>query len=84
VTPHIIVDKNKNIDGLVEYKFVTHSYGSSPNPKRSIVLINHEKITLLVKLSVEGPFKISNIEPKHSVVSGNNIIIVYITFINFH
>jgi len=71
VIPHITVDKNKNLDGNIEYKFNTHSYGASTYTKRPIVLINQEKVSLLVKLSIDGPFKITSIEPKHSVVSGN-------------
>jgi hypothetical protein len=63
VTPNLVVDKKKTLDDIFLYKFYYHSSGLSPNPKRSIILINKEKINLIVKVDVEGPFKILKTEP---------------------
>ncbi len=44
----------------------------SPKPKKSIVLINKEKINFIIKLIVEGPFKITKTEPIESTI-GNSL-----------
>ncbi len=72
LSPHLTVDKDKNIDGEYEYRFCVHSYGKHPKPVRPIILINKEKINMLVKLSIEGPFKIINTEPKEASL-GNDV-----------
>ena len=63
LAPHLTVDKNTNLDGEYEYKFCVHSYGKHPRPYRPIILINKEKINMIVKLDIEGPFKIIKTEP---------------------
>ena len=61
--PHLIVDKNPNFNKQFEYRFTVHSYGRHPMPKRPIILINKEKINMIIKLNIEGPFQIINTEP---------------------
>ncbi len=34
-----------------------------PKEKRSVVLINKEKINFIIRLYLEGPYKITNSEP---------------------
>ena len=63
LAPHLTVDKITNMEGEYEYKFCVHSYGKHPRPYRPIILINKEKINMIVKLDIEGPFKIVNTEP---------------------
>ena len=63
LAPHLTVDKATNMDGQYEYRFCVHSYGKHPRPYRPIILINKEKINMLVKLDIEGPFKIVNTDP---------------------
>ena len=61
--PHLVVDRETNIEGKYVYNFVVHSYGRHPRPKRPIILINKEKINMIIKIDIEGPFKIINTEP---------------------
>ena len=63
LAPHLTVDKNKNMDGEYEYRFCVHSYGKHPRPYRPIILINKEKINMIIKLDIEGPFKIIKTDP---------------------
>ena len=63
LAPHLTVDKCTNMDGEYEYRFCVHSYGKHPRPYRPVILINKEKINMIVKLDVEGPFKIINTDP---------------------
>ena len=63
LAPHLTVDKTTNMDGEYEYIFCVHSYGRHPRPYRPIILINKEKINMIVKLDIEGPFKIINTDP---------------------
>ena len=63
LAPHLTVDKMTNIDGEYDYKFCVHSYGKHPRPYRPIILINKEKINMIVKLDIEGPFKIVKTDP---------------------
>lgn len=58
------------------YKFEYHSTGVSPRPKRSIVLINKEKINLIVKILIEGPFRFIKTEPLEATIGDSifNII----------
>ena len=74
--PHLTVDKNLNMENKYEYKFYVHSYGRHPKPKRPIILINKEKINMIVKLDIEGPFKIERTEPIEASMDKNvfNII----------
>ena len=63
LAPHLTVDKMTNMEGEYDYKFCVHSYGKHPRPYRPIILINKEKINMLIKLDVEGPFKIIKTDP---------------------
>jgi len=63
LAPHLTVDKMTNMEGEYDYKFCVHSYGKHPRPYRPIILINKEKINMLIKLDVEGPFKIVKTDP---------------------
>jgi hypothetical protein len=72
VKPFLEVDKLKNYEGQHVYKFESHSFGISPRPKRSVVLMNKEKINFVVSLHLEGPFKIGKIEPMEACI-GNNL-----------
>ena len=72
LSPHLTVDKNLNYQGEYDYKFCVHSYGKHPKPVRPIILINKEKINFLIKLNIEGPFKIINTDPKEASL-GNGI-----------
>ena len=63
LAPHLTVDKTTNMDGEYEYIFCVHSYGRHPRPYRPIILINKEKINMIVKLDIEGPFKIISTDP---------------------
>jgi len=76
ITPHITVDKSKTVENTFEYKFVCHSFGTSPRPKRSIILINEEKINLIIKLNIEGPFKLINAEPMNALLAENTFNII--------
>ena len=74
--PHLTVDKNLNMEGKYVYKFYVHSYGKHPKPKRPIILINKEKINMIVTIDVEGPFNIERTEPVEATMDKNvfNII----------
>jgi hypothetical protein len=50
------------------YNFDLHSYGTSPRPKRSIILINKERINFVIRINLEGPFKIVKTEPMEATV----------------
>ena len=63
LAPHLTVDKLTNMEGEYDYKFCVHSYGKHPRPYRPIILINKEKINMIIKLDIEGPFKIVNTDP---------------------
>ena len=63
LAPHLTVDKMSNIEGEYDYRFCVHSYGKHPRPYRPIILINKEKINMIVKLDIEGPFKIIKTDP---------------------
>jgi hypothetical protein len=63
LAPHLTVDKMTNMEGEYDYKFCVHSYGKHPRPYRPIILINKEKINMLIKLDIEGPFKIVKTDP---------------------
>ena len=52
-----------DFEGNYRYRFYLNSYGLNPKPSRSIILINQEKINFIVKLHIDGPYKITNIEP---------------------
>ena len=70
--PHLTVDKATNLDGEYDYRFCVHSYGKHHKPYRNIILINKEKINMIVKLGIEGPFKIINTDPIEASL-GNGI-----------
>ena len=72
LAPHLTVDKMTNIQGEYDYKFCVHSYGKHPKPYRPVILINKEKINMIVKLDIEGPFKIINTDPIEASL-GNGI-----------
>jgi len=72
LAPHLTVDKATNIEGEYDYRFCVHSYGKHPKPYRPIILINKEKINMIVKLDIEGPFKIINTDPIEASL-GNGI-----------
>ena len=72
LAPHLTVDKLTNIEGEYDYRFCVHSYGKHPKPYRPIILINKEKINMIVKLDVEGPFKIIKTDPIEASL-GNGI-----------
>ena len=72
LAPHLTVDKATNLEGEYDYRFCVHSYGKHPKPYRPIILINKEKINMIVKLSIEGPFKIINTDPIEASL-GNGI-----------
>lgn len=74
--PHLTVDKPLNYENKYEYKFYLHSYGKHPKPKRPVILINKEKINMIVKIDIEGPFKIDRAEPIEAIMDNNyyNII----------
>ena len=72
LAPHLTVDKMTNIEGEYDYRFCVHSYGKHPKPYRPIILINKEKINMIVKLDVEGPFKIIKTDPIEASL-GNGI-----------
>ena len=76
LAPHLTVDKMTNMEGEYDYKFCVHSYGKHPRPYRPIILINKEKINMLIKLDVEGPFKIVKTDPIEASLGKNifNII----------
>ena len=69
LSPHLTVDRNTNFDGEYEYRFYIHSYGKHPKPYRPIILINKEKINFIVKLDIEGPFKIIKTDPIEATLS---------------
>ena len=72
LAPHLTVDKATNLEGEYDYKFYVHSYGKHPKPYRPIILINKEKINMIVKLDIEGPFKIIKTDPIEASL-GNGI-----------
>jgi len=72
LAPHLTVDKMTNIEGEYDYKFYVHSYGKHPKPYRPVILINKEKINMIVKLDIEGPFKIIKTDPIEASL-GNGI-----------
>ena len=72
LAPHLTVDKATNIEGEYDYRFCVHSYGKHPKPYRPIILINKEKINMIIKLDVEGPFKIIKTDPIEASL-GNGI-----------
>jgi hypothetical protein len=72
LAPHLTVDKVTNMEGEYDYRFCVHSYGKHPKPYRPIILINKEKINMIVKLDIEGPFKIINTDPIEASL-GNGI-----------
>jgi len=72
LAPHLTVDKVINMEGEYDYRFCVHSYGKHPKPYRPIILINKEKINMIVKLDIEGPFKIINTDPIEASL-GNGI-----------
>ena len=72
LAPHLTVDKATNIEGEYDYRFCVHSYGKHPKPYRPIILINKEKINMIVKLDIEGPFKIIKTDPIEASL-GNGI-----------
>ena len=72
LAPHLTVDKMTNIEGEYDYNFCVHSYGKHPRPYRPVILINKEKINMIVKLDVEGPFKIIKTDPIEASL-GNGI-----------
>ena len=74
--PHLVVDRDKNFDGNYVYNFTVHSYGRHPRPKRPIILINKEKINMVVKIDIEGPFKIINTEPIEASLGNNTYNII--------
>ena len=57
-----------NLEGKYNYRFHLHSYGVSPKSKKSIVLINQEKMNLILKIIIEGPYKINKIEPLEATI----------------
>ena len=63
LAPHLTVDKLTNMEGEYDYKFCVHSYGKHPRPYRPVILINKEKINMVIKLDIEGPFKIIKTDP---------------------
>ncbi|MCQ2816949.1 MAG: hypothetical protein MJ252_06765 [archaeon] len=81
LNPKLCVDKLKDFEGKTLYKFLVYSYGPSPRPKRSIILINKEKINMEVDISIEGPFKIERTEPfeatigkmKYNIIPNSNL-----------
>ena len=72
LAPHLTVDKMTNLEGEYDYNFCVHSYGKHPKPYRPIILINKEKINMIVKLDIEGPFKIIKTDPIEASL-GNGI-----------
>ena len=72
LAPQLTVDKATNLEGEYDYKFYVHSYGKHPKPYRPIILINKEKINMIVKLDIEGPFKIIKTDPIEASL-GNGI-----------
>ena len=72
LAPHLTVDKMTNLQGEYDYNFCVHSYGKHPKPYRPIILINKEKINMIVKLDIEGPFKIIKTDPIEASL-GNGI-----------
>ncbi len=76
VVPKLVVDKKKSLEDIYLYKFEYHSSGISPRPKRSIVLINKEKINIIIKIEIEGPFKIIKSEPIEASIGINHFNII--------
>ena len=72
LAPHLTVYKMTNLEGEYDYNFCVHSYGKHPKPYRPIILINKEKINMIVKLDIEGPFKIIKTDPIEASL-GNGI-----------
>jgi hypothetical protein len=57
--------------GFYIYRFYLDSFGISKKQRKSIVLINKEKIRLIVRLHIEGPYKIIKTEPLECTIGQN-------------
>lgn len=62
---------------LCKSNFVNNFSSSINNTKhkRSVILMNKEKIEFKIKLEIEGPFEITGISPKESIL-GNHIFLI--------
>ena len=63
-----------NFNGKYLYKFYLHSFGINPRPKRSIILINKEKINFVIRLNLDGPFKFINFEPSEACLNNEGLL----------
>lgn len=69
VIPHLTVNKNPNLDGIIIYKMFEHSSGTNFTNKKPIILVNKEKIAFKCRIDVEGPFKILSAYPIGACIS---------------
>lgn len=69
IRPHLTVNKLPSLDGDITYKFYYNSSGENTKHRRSIILINKEKIEFKTQLIIEGPFVITNTHPKEASIT---------------
>jgi len=71
IQPHLTVNKPPSLEGNIIYSFTEHSSGANFSNRRAIILMNKEKIELKVKLIIKGSFKITNVQPRETVIMEN-------------
>lgn len=69
VIPHLTVNKNPNLDGIILYKMYEHSSGANFINRKSIILVNKEKIGFKCRIDIDGPFKIMSTFPIGACIS---------------